>query len=397
MKFQDIRRLEEKSVNKGERWIFSAGFNIKPDLKSTERVDEEIEDIKQIIEAGGIITILSHQGRQADGDVKHLDFVADYLSKKLGREVKYFPENNTKSALNFVKNLNPGQIAIMGNTRFHKGEEKNHKKLAKQFAKLGDFIAIGGFNKTHRKHASNIGLLDYKPGFITRSQLKEMQILEPWSGKKEEYSVAILGGVKKEKIVTGLVGFSEIYDFIIPGGIVLNTVLKVKGYEIGDSIIEDDGKTFEDYAKLVMHGKNGGKIYIPSEVIIAKKTVDRFEDSRLIKIQEGVPKGYRIVDFILNKKAENALRKVVNCRGRILLAGTPTLYNQGFKIATDKCLLYLNNPYVKSIILGGDSIRELPFKGVKSSGGGSALEFLYKGTTAVYEALKKNKQKFHKV
>lgn len=394
MDFKDVRKLEDRSVEKGERWIYSAGFNVKPDLKSTERIDEELEDIKQIAESGGIVIILSHQGRLADGDVRHLDFVADYLSKNLGQKVEYFTENTTKKASKFVKSLKPGQIAIMGNTRFHKGEEKNNLKLAKKFSKLGDFIAVGGFSKAHRKNASNVGILNYKPGYITRSSIKEMKLLEPWSGKKDEYSVAILGGVKKEKITTGLVGFSEIYDFIIPGGIVLNTILKVKGYEVGDSVIQDNGKTFEGYIQKVLDGKNGNKIYIPSEVFIAKKVNGRFKDSKLICIPENIPNGYGIVDFILDEKAEKILEKTVNCGGRILLAGTPTLYKHGFKTATDQCLYYLERPEVKSIILGGDSITEIPSKRTKSSGGGSSLEFLCTGTTVVYEALKKNKQTF---
>ena len=386
MDFQGVNKLEDRTIKKGEKWIFSAGFNVKSDLKNTERIDTEIEDIKQILNSDGIVIILTHQVGSNNEKVEHLDFIADYLSKRLETKVKYFRENTTNAALNFVKSLKPKEIVIMGNTRFHKGEQKNDPKLVYKFSKLGDFIAVGGFSKAHRSHASNVGILDFKQGFITRSQIKEMKLLSPWSGKKLEYSVAILGGIKKEKI-QALINFSKTYDVIIPGGIVLNTILKAKGFKIGGSTIEDEGKTFEKEVEEVLN-KNFNKICIPSKVFITKKN----KDSKLIDISKGVPPNYHIVDFILDKKAEEALEKAVNTKGRILLAGTPTFYSKGFKNATNKCLLYLNNPQVKSIILGGDSTREIPFKGIKSIGGGSALEFLYKGTTTVYEALKRNKE-----
>jgi len=390
MNFQNIKKLEDRKIKRGERWVYSAGFNVKPNLKNTERIDSEIDDIQQISEAGGIVIILSHQGRQSDGDVIHLDFVANYLTKRLGKKVKYFPENNTIEAIDFANSLKEGEIAIVGNTRFNEGEEKNYAELAEQFSKFGDFAAIGGFNKAHREHASNIGVLNYLPGFLTRNHLREMKLLKPWAGRSESYSVAILGGVKKEKITVGLRGFSKIYDFIIPGGIVLNTILKVEGYNIGNSVIEDEGRTFEKEAKEILK-ENRNKIYIPSKVFITKD----FKNYKLIDICEGVGDEYSIVDSILNNGAIESLERAVNKKGRILLAGTPSLYKKGFKDATMKCLSYLEHQRVMSIILGGDSINEIPFNGIKSSGGGSSLEYLCSGTTAVYEALKRNKEKFN--
>lgn len=385
MNFRDIRKLEDRVIKEDERWIYSAGFNVKSDLKSSERIDSEIEDIWQISNSGGICVILSHQGRYVDKDVIHLDFVARYLSDKLGKEVKYFPENNTKDAFEFSNSLKEEEIALMGNTRFHEGEEKNDIELAKQFAKLGDFVAIGGWNKAHRRHSSNVGILNYREGFITRNHLREMELLKPWSGKREGYSVAILGGVKGEKISIGLRGLINIYDYIIPGGIVLNTILKVKGYEIGDSVIKDSGKSFEKDVEGIL---DENKIYVPSRVFIAKRL--DLEDRDLIDISRGVPEGYMIVDYIFDDISKEHLEKAE----RILLAGTPCFYRGGFEYASMQCLKYLEKPNAKSIVLGGDSINEIPFNGTKSSGGGSSLEFLCKRTTAVYEALIENKQKF---
>jgi len=395
MDFKNIRILDEKPIKEGERWVYSAGFNVKPDLKNKERINAEIEGIKYILKSKGVVSILSHQGRTVDKDMMHLDFLTLILNEKLGTPVRYFPENNSEAAVNFSKSLKSGEVAIFGNTRFHKGEEENDSNLAKQFAKLGDYVAIGGFSKAHRKNASNIGILEYLPGYITKNQLEEMKFLSQWSGKKPDvYSVAILGGVKKEKITIGLKSFSKIYDFIIPGGIVLNTILKTKGYKIGCSLIKDGDKSFEEEVSQILKETNEFKIYIPSKVIIAKKVDNGFEDSKTINISEGIPNDYMIVDYVLDSTALEALEKTKN-NGRIILTGTPTLYTGGFDCAMNQILPYLENPNVKSIVLGGDSASEIPSKGLKSSGGGAALQVICEGKTAVCEALKKNKEKFN--
>ncbi|MEK6844553.1 MAG: phosphoglycerate kinase [Nanoarchaeota archaeon] len=392
MNLSKIRKFEDKTVNPGERYVFSAGFDVKRDLKNTERIDQEIADIKRISDSGGIVAILSHQGRLEYNDVIHLDYVANYLSGKLERKVEYYPENDTYSAEECAGNLKPGSIAIFGNTRFHKEEIENDIELAKRFSELGDYVVIGGFCKAHRKHSSNNGILNYRPGFLASSCIEQIKLLEPWEGRKIGYSIAILGGIKKEKI-KALKGFAEIYDFIIPGGIALNTILKVKGYEIGDSLIEDSGKTFEKEIEEILK-KHEEKIYIPQLLMISKKTEQGFKESNWISCQEGVPEGYSIVDFKLQDGALNELERVVKEQGRILLAGTPGIYTAGFNTATNQVLKYLNNPRVNSIILGGDSANEIPFSGTKSSGGGSALEYLCTGTLAICEALKENKKRF---
>lgn len=403
----DIRLLEKKQIKKGERWLYSADFNTKyskkedgsVQLKSTERIDGECKDIKYISEKGGIVIILAHQGRFKDKDTVHLDFITPYLSKKLGKEVKYFPENNTPLAVEFVKSLEPGDVAIMGNTRFHEGEEKNDSLLAQQFANLisetGGCIAISGFGKAHRAHASNVGILQHLAGYATKGHVREMNLLKKWAGRKKEvYSVAVLGGVKKEKITEGLKGFSETYDIIIPGGIVLNTIYLAQGRKIGKSVIEDEGKKYDNIIKEILKADKGKKICIPKEVIIAKPTNKGFEDVKKIMIDQGVPEDYMIVDFVLPDSALRTLENLSQHGGRLVLAGTPGIYTAGFKTATDTILEYTNKNDIDVIALGGDTSSEIKLKGYSSTGGGSALSFVANGTTAVYEALKLNKKKF---
>ena len=392
MDFSQIRKLKDRTVKPGEAYILAAGFDVKLDLKDTERIDQEIPDIKQISDSGGVVAILSHKGRLAYNDATHLDFVADYLSERLGKHVGYFPSNNTREAQEHAKGLEPGSVALFGNTRFHQGETKNDPVLAEQFSMLGEFVVIGGFCKAHRKHASNYGILEHKPGFLAESCINQMTLLEPWEGRKPQHSVAVLGGIKKEKI-QALGGFAEIYDFLIPGGITLNTILKVRGVEIGDSLIEDEGRTFEpEVEEILKHYAH--KIYLPKVLRVAKKTDNGFGVSFLVPMADGVPQGFAIVDFELGDYALSELERAVRERGRILLAGTPGVYKQGFTTATNQVLEYLEDSRVDSLVLGGDTVNEVPFSGTSSIGGGSALEYLCTGDLAICEGLKRNKIRF---
>lgn len=101
-----------------------------------------------------------------------------------------------------------------------------------------------------------------------------------------------------------------------------------------------------------------------------------------------------IADFILPDSALKSLEKLATQGGRLVLAGTPGIYTVGFKTATEAILRYMNKDNINAIALGGDTAGEIKFKGPSSTGGGSALSFVANGTTAVYEALKLNKNKF---
>lgn len=389
---KNINKLRERKVRFGEKWIYSAGFNVKPDLKSTEKLDEECEDFQYLLNSGAKVMVLANQGGSGRDKPLSLEFITPYLSKKLGQEVLYFPESFGKSTLDFANQLKPGQIAILGNVRFYQGEQKNDPELAKEFSRLGEFVAAGGFSKGHRMHASNVGILKYLPGFLAQSQIKSMSILQPWNGKSDKYSLAAFGGMKKEKVFACF-DLAETYDHLIPGGIVLNNLLKIKGYEIGDSLVNDRGESCESTAEKIL-SLYEEKIHIPQRVCVAE--IGNLKKSNWINISDGVPKNSMIVDFEINPRGEKILSEVVYENGRILLAGTPTFYTEGFTKAADFILPYLENQNTKSIIVGEDSTRELPFNGTKYSAGGTSLEFICKGTTSVLEALKENQKKFGK-
>lgn len=396
MDLSDVNLLEGRIVSPGERWILSEGFDVEQDLKSTDRIDAALEDLRQLVDSGAVTAILSHQ-RRFRTNPQHLDFVAEYLSAQLGRPVKYFPSNTSEEAVSVSLQGKPGSITLFGNTRFSRGEEENDPGLARQFARFGDFVAVGGWCKAHRKNSSNVGILNYLPGFLARSQITEMKLLSPWAGKSERYSVAVVGGVKKEKITEGLVGFVESYDAVIPGGIVLNTVLMVKGIDIGKSIIDDGGKVCDQEVRKVLESENAGKIAIPERIVIAP-SLDDYDRRRTISTGESLPEGWMIVDYEMPPVALAALDKLRMESGRLVLAGTPAVYKKGFKVATEAILAYASRGEIQAIALGGDTISDLKgvFRGVCSIGGGASLSYLARGETVCWATLRANKLRCQK-
>src|SRR5215471_12292054 len=288
--------LRERQVSAGERWIYEAAFNVSIPVRNATRIDVELADIEYLASAGARVAVLSHQGSHGDGSALHLDGIADYLGRKLNRPVRYFPENVSPEAVRLSRDQEPGAITIFGNTRHHAGEEKNDPALARSFARLGDQVAAGGFAKAHRCHASNVGILDYLPGWATSSLLHEISALAGWAGRPAgKVLAAAVGGTKREKSLVGFPSFAANYDLVIPGGVVLNHVLHASGYDVGDSLL---GESPERCMAAVREALGSAAVvHVPSRVTIARRSGSRFSgDSRDIEIAQGVPPGYGIVD-----------------------------------------------------------------------------------------------------
>jgi len=380
-----MRLLRDHPVVPGERWVYSAGFNVGPALTDTGRIDTELDDLRGLAAAGARVALLSHQGSAKDGTARHLDYLAGYLGRRLGREVRYLPACSSRQAQSWAAELRDGEIALFGNVRLEAGEERGDRELAAALARLGDRVAVGGFSKAHRRHASNVGILDFLPGYAASSLLGETELLRPWAaGGGTAGSVAVLGGVKAEKTVVGLESLTRAYDVVIPGGVVLNTLLAVSGHAIGDSELGTEAERCAAVARTVLGRRHRARVHLPRTVLItgpegATRTVD---------VEEGVPDGWAIVDFDLERWAVDAVREA----GRVLVAGTPGRHAEGNHRAAAAVLGAREPGDPHTLLLGGDTVAELAWTGPRSTGGGSALHYLADGTCAVIEALENNRK-----
>ncbi|MEU1312704.1 phosphoglycerate kinase [Streptomyces cinnamoneus] len=380
-----MRLLSEHTVLPGERWVYSAGCNVGPALTDTDRIDTELDDLRRLAAAGARVALLSHQGSAKDGTARHLEYLADYLGERLGRKVLYFPECATDPARRRAAQLRDGEIVLFGNVRLDAREEHGDRELAAALARLGDRVAIGGFSKAHRRHASNVGILDFLPGYAAASLVRETELLRPWrAGRRAATgSVAVLGGVKPEKTTVGLESLTRTYDLVIPGGAVLNTILAVLGHAVGDSELGADPERCAAATRAVLARSNRARIHLPRTVVIAGPA----GATRTVPVEDGVPDGWAVVDFHLEEWAVDAVRQA----GRVLVAGTPGRHTEGNHRAAAAVLGARAPGDPATLLLGGDTVAELPWTGPRSTGGGSALHYLADGTCAVILALESNR------
>lgn len=382
-----FRTILDIPIKEGDRWIYSAGFNVDYRLQDTKRIDDEIQDIQYLRKHRAKVAILSHQGSFENDSALHLEFIADYLSSQLNQKVHYFPENASPQAIKRSLEMQPGEIVLFGNTRHHLGEEKGCSLLAREFSKLGRFVAIGGFSKAHRSHASNTKILSYLPGFSTLSFLQELTVLERFLSHLSNYtSLGILGGTKIEKTTVGLDYFLSYFDFLIPSGAVLNNLLKYLGLDICDSYLGEDPLRSHNSITKLLKRKNKAELIIPKKIIVTsthKKIRSIFSFEQLIP-------GEKIVDFHFDFSSTQLKHLLQSRKLFTVVAGVPCLSEHGFTTATKEIKNFINQKEIIPFLIGGDTLRTFQMNCEKSSGGGATLHYLQFKTCPVLEALRKN-------
>ena len=383
-----IKKLSLNVINKDKVYLYIAGFNVDRFLKGKARIDEEIEDLKLLIKKKTKILLISHQGSFKKKNTIHFSFLINYLKKKLKTQIIYIREKKIPDTKKILKLSKHGQIVFLPNSRFFKGEELNSDALGRNLSKLADFVIIGGFSKAHRINSSNNAILKYKPAYLSNGIYKEIIKLKPWL-KPKKNSLCILGGIKKEKITIGLNFLSNTYNYVIPAGLVLNTILKSTKHNIGSSIYHSK-KELILTKKIFTKFKD--KFLMPKIFIVCDK--NNYKINRKIELKD-IKKNEIIVGFILSQEMNMIIKKCIFKKSQILLAGTPSLIKKNFKEPSVSILRYINKNKKNSLMLGGDTVSDLPFKGLKSSGGGSSLFYLSNKVLPVLEDLYKNQKKFN--
>ncbi|MDL9947221.1 phosphoglycerate kinase [Gordonia sp. ABSL11-1] len=354
-------------------------------MTATSRIDTELKDLRRLSDHGARVAILSHQGSHRDDSARHLDYISDYLTRALDRAVSYFPDNASHAARDRAERMTDGEIVVFGNTRFHRGEEQNTPELAAKFAHLGDYVALSGFSKAHRAHASNVGVLDHRPGWATTALVSDIDFLTPWiiGADARPGSAVVLGGTKPEKTLTGLAHLMGRCDVLVPGGVVLNTLLQASGYDIGKSDLGSQAGACAAAARRALAAPGRTRLHLPKTVYIAPVASLRTEPARPVAITDGVPADHAIVDFDVEPWALQGVQQATS----VLVAGPPAYTAAGHTTATSAIAEVLPT---HALLLGGDTVLELPWEGATSTGGGSALQLITEGTNTVLDPLRRS-------
>ncbi|WP_301094222.1 phosphoglycerate kinase, partial [Faecalibaculum rodentium] len=283
---------------KGKKVIVRCDFNVpRKDgvITNDNRIVQALPTIKYLLEQGAKVILMSHLGKvktEEDKAKNSLECVAVRLAELLpDTKVEFCNETRGPVLEEMVNDLKDGQILLIQNTRYEKGESKNDPELGKYWASLGDVFVEDAFGSVHRAHASTVGIPSNLPenglGFLVE---KEVNMLGKAVDDPKHPFVAIIGGAKVSDKIGVIENMLEKADKVIVGGGMAYTFLKALGENVGNSLVEEDKI---DLAKATLE-KGKDKIVLPVDHVIA----DAFANDANTQVVEGdIPEGWMGLDI----------------------------------------------------------------------------------------------------
>ena len=385
---KNVKDLEVKGLKVLVRCDFNVPF-VDGKISDDNRIQAALPTIKELLAKGAKVILMSHLGKidykKTEEEIakakkkNNMAPVAERLGELLGQEVKFCPETRGEALKAAVDGLKEGEVLVVQNTRYEKGESKCNEELSKEWASLCDAFVMDAFGSAHRAHASTYGVpaelkkegKQVAVGFLVEKEVVALKRVVDVPAENHPY-IAILGGFKVSDKIKVIESLLKKCDKIIIGGAMAYTFQKALGKNIGDSPFEPD---FVDYAKRMYES---GKILLPVDAVVAND----FENPTDIQVLDEIPAGYQGMDIGPKTrelyKAEIAKAKTVFWNGPMgvferdeFTAGT---------VAVCSACAELKGAF--TVIGGGDSASAAKKLGFKekfshvSTGGGASLEMI---------------------
>ena len=394
---------------RGKRVLLRCDFNVPQDkdgaITSDKRIVAALPTIRYLLENGAAVIACSHLGKPVPDFDKwakkqaekgkdpaslteeswkkslaklSLAPVAKRLGELLGQDVLMAADVVGPDARAKAASLQPGQILLLENTRFEKGETKNDPELAKQLASMADLYVSDAFGAVHRAHASTAGVAAYLPavsGFLIQ---KELEVMGGALANPKRPLVAILGGSKVSSKIGVINNLLEIADTIIIGGGMAYTFSAAQGGKVGDSLLEAD---WESYANdmVAKAAEKGVKLLLPVDTVCADNYAPDAK-SQVVKAGQ-IPDGWQGLD--IGPETVNLYCAAVADAGTVIWNGPMGVFEfPAFAKGTEAVARALSETNAVTIIGGGDSAAAVEQLGYAdkmthiSTGGGASLEFL---------------------
>ncbi|MCR4346182.1 MAG: phosphoglycerate kinase [Sulfuricaulis sp.] len=365
---------------KGKRVLIRSDLNVPVKdgkVTSDARISASLPTFNHCLKAGAKVMVMSHLGRPTEGEYSEensLKPVADDLSKKLGKPVRL-----VKDWVEGGFDVAAGELVLLENVRFNKGEKKNVEETAKKYAKLCDVFVMDAFGTAHRAQGSTYGVAQFAPvacaGLLLTAELEALTkaLLDP-----KRPMVAIVGGSKVSTKLTVLESLSEKVDQLVVGGGIANTFLAADGKKIGKSLAETD---LIPTAKSLMAKmkKRNAKIPIAVDVVVGKK----FDANEKAVLKDAGNVADDDMIFDIGPKSAQELADIIMQAGTVVWNGPVGVFEfDQFGAGTKKIAEAIANTRAFTLAGGGDTIAAIQKYNIYdkvsyiSTAGGAFLEFL---------------------
>ncbi|HUH43515.1 MAG TPA: phosphoglycerate kinase [Sulfurimonas sp.] len=383
MELLNIKNLELA----GKRVFIRCDFNVPMDefgnISDDRRIRSALSTINYCLDQDCAVILASHLGRP-DGEVVakySLIPVARRIQQLLKREVELSSDVVGSDAIKKAAELKSGEVLMLENLRYEKGETNNDKELSKKLASMADFYINDAFGVSHRAHASVEGITHFfddkhkAAGFLLQ---KEIDFLGKIIQKPVRPFAAIVGGSKVSGKLEALINLLPRVDKVLIGGGMAFTFLKKLGYDIGSSLVEDD--LLEDAGRIMDEAKRlGVKFYLPVDIVVA----DKFSEdaiSKIVSFQE-IPHLWMGLD--IGPATVRLYGEVLSDVQTVLWNGPMGVYEMDkFARGSNKIAHFVADSYATTIVGGGDTADLVQRIGLDdemtfiSTGGGASLELL---------------------
>lgn len=378
-----------KDLNvEGKKVLVRVDFNVplskdgNHTISDDTRIKAALPTIDYLLENNAKVILMSHLGRpkgEANPEFS-LKPVAEWLENHYGEKFHFLPSDVVvdEKVKEEVEKLENGNLALLENTRYVKGETKNDPEFAKELSSLADLFVNDAFGTSHRAHASNVGVasnLESAVGFLIE---KEIEIMGKALENPEKPFVSILGGAKVSDKIGVIENLISKVDYILIGGGMAYTFLKAQGKEIGKSLLEEDKMDLS--LELIKKAEaNNVKILLPKDVVIADDIKEDAE-TEIVDI-DNIPTDKEALD--IGPKTAKEYADIIKKAKTVVWNGPMGVFEvKVFANGTNEVAKALADSSATTIVGGGDSALAIEEAGYKdkithvSTGGGASLEFL---------------------
>ncbi|MFA5431569.1 MAG: phosphoglycerate kinase [Candidatus Paceibacterota bacterium] len=392
----NLRNVDVKGKKVLIRVDFNAPLNKDGGVNDDFRIKKAIPTLKYLRDNGAKIIIITHLGQPKNKDLQYsIRPIARRLFELIGGRIQFINDTIGKKVEKEISRMKEGDIVVLENLRFYKGEEDNNENFSCQLARLGDLFVQDGFGVCHRTHASIVGVPKFIPSYPGLLLEEEIRVLSAVLVSPDRPLVSIIGGVKvstKTRVIERLLDKS---DYLLLGGKIANSLLVAKGQCIRDLLSEDE----EDLMDVVKGiDLTSPKLHLPIDGVIALSNLDE-EYSRVgavgtVRREEGI--------FDIGPETVQKYRAILSEAKTIIWNGPLGFFEKKpFDKGTEdmaKMIGQINNQ-VFSIVGGGETVEAIQQLGIEdqfdyiSTGGGAMLDFMAGKDLPGIVALEENSKK----